>query len=560
MAQKECSRQRTQERQLPFPGWSDGRITYTTLPHSSTTSLSCSDCHLHLDLAVRLVSGECKISKGAALDTRDGIGDIKCGEGPRLALQLLFESVDVVEIHVSIADGVDEVAALEAGEVREDAGKQGVRRDVERHPQAQVGRSLVHLAGKLAVGHVELRKHVARGEGHLVQVGRVPRRHDDAPIVRLVFDLVKHVGNLVDALPSVVGVHILVLGAEVAPLPAVHRTQVTLLTVRQTDGIEVLSRRVAVPDVNLLLLQFRRGRLSVKEPEKLLRYASPEDRFRREQRETLAQREAHLSSELGESTRSRPVAAHYAVLYHVTHQVEVLLLLVHTARHVRRPVRRVPHGRAIARGAACVAGRGERGCGRRRVACAGRWAVLHEAVAQLAFHLGVGGLLPHKSISKWREESVTVEGGRVVRLGLDLCDKDALARAAHPQRALVHRRAANNENCLNGVGLGKESQRTLQAVGDEHTIWDGEIQLRVLVSCDHDIQAIVERPEFVWNGLPCLTTHHNGIALQRVARGAGELLEVRHVGAEAPRQLTVHPNASAMLTHAHHNAEAPPFA
>ena len=48
-------------------------------------------------------------------------------------------------------------------------------------------------------------------------------------------------GELVDALASVVGVAVLVLGAEVAPLPAVDGPQVTLLALGEAYRVEVLA-------------------------------------------------------------------------------------------------------------------------------------------------------------------------------------------------------------------------------------------------------------------------------------------------------------------------------
>ena len=72
------------------------------------------------------------------------------GEELGLTQQLFLERPDVVAVHMRIADHVDKVAALEPGDVREQAGEQRVARNVEGDAEAEVGRALVHLARELA--------------------------------------------------------------------------------------------------------------------------------------------------------------------------------------------------------------------------------------------------------------------------------------------------------------------------------------------------------------------------------------------------------------------------
>lgn len=51
-------------------------------------------------------------------------------------------------------------------------------------------------------------------------------------------------------MPCVVRLGIHVLGAEVPPLEAIDRAEVTLRTLRKPDAVEVGSRAVAVPDLD----------------------------------------------------------------------------------------------------------------------------------------------------------------------------------------------------------------------------------------------------------------------------------------------------------------------
>mmetsp|Transcript_22694 Transcript_22694/g.73459 ORF Transcript_22694/g.73459 Transcript_22694/m.73459 type:complete len:215 (-) Transcript_22694:1002-1646(-) len=200
-----------------------------------------SDCHLHLDFAVRLVSHQLQIGECTVLEASHRVGDLELREEERLAGELLAQRLDVVVIDVRVPDDVHKVAALEAGHVRQQAGEQRVRGDVERHAEAQVSRALVHLAGELPVGHVELGKHVAGRQRHFGNVGRVPGGEDDPPVVRLLLDRLDDLSDLVHPLPGIVGVHILVLCAKVPPLPTVDGPEVALLPVGQPDRVEVVA-------------------------------------------------------------------------------------------------------------------------------------------------------------------------------------------------------------------------------------------------------------------------------------------------------------------------------
>ena len=67
--------------------------------------------------------------------------------------------------------------------------------------------------------------------------------------------LIYYLGQLVNALSGIVGVHVGVLGPEVAPLEAVDRSEVTLLAVLEAARVEEGARAVPVPDPDVLLLK-----------------------------------------------------------------------------------------------------------------------------------------------------------------------------------------------------------------------------------------------------------------------------------------------------------------
>jgi hypothetical protein len=93
---------------------------------------------------------------------------------------------------------------------------------------------------------------VARREGHLIQVGWIPRRHDDAPILWIINNLVNAILQLIDTFTRVIGVHVHILGSEVTPLKAIDWSEISLFTMAQASGLKKFLRAISIPNVNVL--------------------------------------------------------------------------------------------------------------------------------------------------------------------------------------------------------------------------------------------------------------------------------------------------------------------
>ena len=143
------------------------------------------------------------------------------GQGTRGAGELLAHLVEVVEIDVYVSESVHEVSGSVAALLGHHHGQQGVRGDVERHSEEDVGTALVELAGEPPVGHVELEEGVAGGQGHTVHLRRIPGRDDVPPRVRIALERVQHLRELVDGMS--------VRSRPGTPLMAVDRTEVPVL-------------------------------------------------------------------------------------------------------------------------------------------------------------------------------------------------------------------------------------------------------------------------------------------------------------------------------------------
>ena len=119
--------------------------------------------------------------------------------------------IEVIEVEVGIAQGVDELQRLQSRHRCHQVGEQCVGRNVERHTEEGVTGALVELAAQpfrssaLARSDVELEQGVARRQGHLVDLGHVPRRDDVPTRPRIGADLLDDPGDLVDRAAVSVG-------------------------------------------------------------------------------------------------------------------------------------------------------------------------------------------------------------------------------------------------------------------------------------------------------------------------------------------------------------------
>ena len=80
---------------------------------------------------------------------------------------------------MEVAEGVDEISRLITTDLCDHESEQGVRGDVKRNTEEKVGAALVKLAaqaGALGIGivNVELKKEVAGGQGHFINLTDVP--------------------------------------------------------------------------------------------------------------------------------------------------------------------------------------------------------------------------------------------------------------------------------------------------------------------------------------------------------------------------------------------------
>ena len=193
---------------------------------------------------------------------------------------------------MDVAERMHEVARLQAADLGNHHRKQGVRRDVERHTQEDVGTALVKLAAETALGHVELEKRVTGRQSHPVDLGRVPGRDDEAAGVRIALDLLHHVGKLVDGRS--------VRSRPRPPLMPVHGAQIAVFI------------GPLIPDAHAVVFEILDVGIASNEPEEFVDDGFQVNLFGGQQRKTVLEVEPHLVAEQAGGSGTGPVAFDHA--------------------------------------------------------------------------------------------------------------------------------------------------------------------------------------------------------------------------------------------------------
>ena len=207
----------------------------------------------------------------------------------------------------------------------------GVAGDVERHAEEDVAAALVQLARELVALDVELEQRVAGRQRDFFGFFRVPAADEEAPALRVAFDLREHARDLIDAVGRVAALGL--GGSEVAPLVAVHRAEVTGVA---SEARSLLGGRPFVPDGDAAFAQPVGVGLAAEKPEELDDDGANVHLLRGEQRKARGEIEAHLVTEQPEGTRTRAIFAGLAFGQDLAQQSEVRMHAFFSSLRVRR--------------------------------------------------------------------------------------------------------------------------------------------------------------------------------------------------------------------------------
>src|SRR5439155_224729 len=128
---------------------------------------------------------------------------------------------EVVGIEMTVAAGPDEHAGVQAALPRQHVREERIGSDVEWDAEKDVGAALIELQVEASARDLRLKEAMARRQGHAADLAGVPGGDDLPPGVRIAFDQLHQIGDLVDVMA--------LRRLPVAPLFSVNGTEIAIL-------------------------------------------------------------------------------------------------------------------------------------------------------------------------------------------------------------------------------------------------------------------------------------------------------------------------------------------
>ena len=249
--------------------------------------------------------------------------ELQCGQRSGFARELLLDLVKMVDVEVSVAQSVDKLSDAQITNLCNHRCQKRVRRNIEWNAQEGVGTTLVELAREFAIGHIELKKYVARGQSHTLNLAHIPRRHNHSTRIGVFLNSFYHLDNLVDN-PTVgsapatplraidiaqIAIAVALDGALGAPLGCLQELLPThrLKSCRSaTFAIEAPS--VVIPNVHAIVEQVLYIGFALQKPQQLVDNTPHKDLFGGQQREACREVKPHLVAKDALGARTCAVA------------------------------------------------------------------------------------------------------------------------------------------------------------------------------------------------------------------------------------------------------------
>jgi len=87
--------------------------------------------HFHFDRLVRIVANYFEIRELKAINIRLFWVDFEFRKGSRISLQLFFQGIHMIQVNVSVPDGVNEITRLASRHLSHHTCQKRIRRNVE---------------------------------------------------------------------------------------------------------------------------------------------------------------------------------------------------------------------------------------------------------------------------------------------------------------------------------------------------------------------------------------------------------------------------------------------
>src|SRR2546427_3111603 len=99
---------------------------------------------------------------------------------------------------MGITERMNEDAWLQRALLCHHHQQQRIAGDVEWYPKRQIGRALIDLQVETVINHIELHQEVAGRQRHLVEISNVPRADDKTPRMRIAFNSLNDLLELIN--------------------------------------------------------------------------------------------------------------------------------------------------------------------------------------------------------------------------------------------------------------------------------------------------------------------------------------------------------------------------
>ena len=209
---------------------------------------------------------------------------------------------------------MDKLASLQTTNLRHHHRKQSVRCDIKRHTEEGVGTTLIEHTRQLAIGNIELEERMARWQSHLLDIGNIPRRNDNAARVGIFSNQIYRLLYLVDCFaiwswPRTPLVAIYMV--QIAKLITLNRRVDTLLCCMQKllhrnrqnslfhTQLVIVTVGIVIPNMHSIINEILDIGVTIQKPQKLVNNSLQKDLLGGQKRKALRKIKAHLMSENG---------------------------------------------------------------------------------------------------------------------------------------------------------------------------------------------------------------------------------------------------------------------
>lgn len=127
------------------------------------------------------------------------------GQSTRFTGQLQFHLFNMIQVNMRIPQRMYKFPWFQPAYLSDHHCQQGIRGNIERYSQECISTTLVKLARQFPVSYIKLEQRMTRRAKPYSQYPGIPCAHDQPTGIRVMFNIMHHLGNLSRKVPSGLG-------------------------------------------------------------------------------------------------------------------------------------------------------------------------------------------------------------------------------------------------------------------------------------------------------------------------------------------------------------------